>query len=57
MLFGNGDDRDCASVVCSLIADRGARASLGEAGQNRALQYDWSSVVDQVLGVYAEVLS
>ena len=56
-LFGNGDDRDCASVVCSLIADRGARASLGEAGQNRALQYDWSSVVDQVLGVYAEVLS
>lgn len=56
-LFGNGDDRDCAAVVCSLIADRQTRESLGQAGQHRALQYDWSSVVDQVLGVYAEVLS
>ncbi|KAB8296640.1 glycosyl transferase [Bifidobacterium apri] len=56
-LFDNGDESDCAAVVCSLIADREARESLGQAGRNRARQYDWSSVVDRVLGVYAEVLS
>lgn len=56
-LFSNGDAADCASVVCSLLADAERRSALGAAGQQRSFRYDWSTVVDQVLNVYAQVLS
>lgn len=56
-LFENGDGADCARSVCAVLGDSSLRERLRLNGSQRSRQYDWSSVADCVLRVYARALS
>ncbi len=56
-LFQNGDAHDCAETIVELLEDEERRNALAQAGSDRARDFDWSAVVDQVLAVYNEALS
>lgn len=56
-LFANGKGDDCAERVCTILADGEYRKRLQKNGYERSLTYDWGRVTDQVLEVYARVLS
>lgn len=55
VLFRNGSDADLARVLGELVDSSAARENLVEAGERRALRYDWSSVAREVLAVYETV--
>ena len=56
-LFRIGDGADCARVIEGLLLDPNARIALGERGAQRSRAYDWQTVTDRVLEIYARVLS
>ena len=56
-LFTNGDPMDCARAVLELIGQDDTRRDLSRLGQERALDYDWDHVAEQVLEVYAQALA
>ncbi|WP_024464489.1 glycosyltransferase family 4 protein [Bifidobacterium subtile] len=56
-LFENGVGEDCARSVCEVLADSSLRERLRSRGSQRSRQYDWASVADRVLEVYARALS
>ncbi|MBB2954828.1 phosphatidylinositol alpha-mannosyltransferase [Bifidobacterium commune] len=56
-LFANGDVKDCAIKVLSLLNDSEYRERIRQASFTRSKQYDWPTVVDRVLEVYARALS
>src|SRR5215210_525465 len=51
-----GDDTALAGALAELLADRGLRARLGDAGRREAARYDWAPVGDEIAAVYAEVV-
>jgi len=54
-LFSSKDPSALAEAVLSVLADDAARRALVSRGHSRADQYDWDSVVDDVLAVYESV--
>lgn len=56
-LFANGDGDDCAAKVLSLVSDSEYRRHIKQMSFMRSKQYDWPTVVDRVLEVYARALS
>ena len=44
-------------AVQSLLSDQDARQRLGRTARNRAIQYDWTVVTQQVAAIYQKVLS
>ncbi len=54
-LFTTNDPRALAEAVLSVLADDAARRALADRGYRRAEQYDWDTVVDEVLDVYDSV--
>ena len=56
-LFVNRDANDCARRMTELIEDPARRQSLSQAGSIRSRSFDWNTVVDEVLEVYAKALS
>lgn len=56
-LFVNRDANDCARRMTELIEDPARRQSLSQAGSIRSQSFDWNTVVDEVLEVYAKALS
>lgn len=56
-LFSAGDDAQCARRICTLLDDRTQRQQLAQAGSRRSIAFDWDTVTDQVLAVYARALS
>lgn len=56
-LFANRDAGALAQGVLGLLDDAEAREALCHAGKERSHDFDWSTVVDQVLEVYARALS
>ena len=54
-LFTTNDPRSLAEAVLSVLADDAARRALVDRGATRAEQYDWDTVVDEVLDVYDSV--
>ncbi|HEV8024617.1 MAG TPA: glycosyltransferase family 4 protein [Candidatus Nanopelagicales bacterium] len=54
-LFTTNDPRSLADAVLSVLADDAARRALVDRGYARAEQYDWDTVVDEVLDVYDSV--
>lgn len=56
-LFANRDAADCAERICELLADPSLRTRLGKAGLRRSGDFDWETVVDEVLAVYRRALS
>lgn len=56
-LFVNRDAQDCARRICELIENPSRRKTLSEAGLRRSRDFDWNTVVDEVLQVYAKALS
>lgn len=53
--FRNGDSADLARTVIGLLSDDDRRASLVADGHDRAWNFDWSTIADQVLQVYDTV--
>jgi phosphatidyl-myo-inositol alpha-mannosyltransferase len=45
-----------ADAICRLLANPSVRAAMREAGQDKARQYDWPRVAEEVLDYYADVL-
>lgn len=56
-LFENRDAQDCAQAIMTILHDENLRDSLVQAGLKRSIDFDWSTVVDQVLAVYERALS
>ena len=56
-LFANKDGHDCAARICELLADEQRRDRLAKAGLKRSKDFDWETVVDEVLAVYRQALS
>ncbi len=56
-LFANKDGHDCAARICELLADDQRRERLATAGLKRSQDFDWETVVDEVLAVYRQALS
>lgn len=56
-MFVNRDANDCARRMTELIEDPARRQSLSQAGSIRSQSFDWNTVVDEVLEVYAKALS
>ena len=54
-LFTTKDPQSLADAVLSVLADDAARRALVARGHERADQYDWDTVVDDVLAVYESV--
>ena len=54
-LFTTKDPAALADAVLSVLADDAARRALVTRGYARASQYDWDTVVDDVLAVYESV--
>lgn len=48
--------RHLAEALIALAKDPAKRKQMGEAGRQRALEFDWSNVTDQVEAVYTKVL-
>lgn len=57
LLFTNGDGADCARRICQLLDDPSRKEAMRASGAEHSRQYDWGSVTDRVLAVYAHVLS
>ncbi|WP_331270755.1 glycosyltransferase family 4 protein [Bifidobacterium choloepi] len=56
-LFKTADAADCAVTTVNLLDDSVRREALAQAGFERSADFDWSTVVDRVLEVYARALS
>ena len=56
-LFRIGDGVDCARAIKELLLDPNSRIALGERGGECSRAYDWQTVTDRVLEIYARVLS
>lgn len=54
-LFTSKDPQSLADAVLSVLADDPARRALVARAHTRADQYDWDTVVDEVLAVYESV--
>lgn len=54
-LFSCKDSRSLADAVLSVLADDASRRALVARGHERAEEYDWETVVDDVLEVYESV--
>jgi len=54
-LFTAKDPKALADAVLSVLADDAARRALVSRGFPRAAQYDWDTVIDDVLAVYESV--
>jgi phosphatidylinositol alpha-mannosyltransferase len=54
--FPPGDAASLARVLVALIEDPARRALLAQRGRARSLEFAWPRVVDQIEGVYREVL-
>jgi glycogen synthase len=48
--------RHLAEALISLAKDPARRQQMGQAGRERAMQFDWARVTDQVEAVYRQVL-
>jgi len=57
LLFRLGDGVDCSRAVARLLGDSHMRSMVTARGGERARCYDWKTVADRVLGIYARVLS
>ncbi|WP_291526571.1 glycosyltransferase family 4 protein [Bifidobacterium sp. UBA744] len=57
LLFRLGDGVDCSRAVARLLGDSHMRSMVAARGGERARCYDWKTVADRVLGIYARVLS
>lgn len=55
-LFSAGDASALAATITRALNDRVQTSQVAQAGQNRAAQFDWSVVSDQVLRVYQTVI-
>lgn len=55
LLFENGNSVDLARKLNQLISSPDTRQRLALAGSQRALQYDWDRVVQEILRVYETV--
>ncbi|MFT9243228.1 MAG: glycosyltransferase family 4 protein [Bifidobacterium aquikefiri] len=56
-LFRTGEYVDCAHAVEAILDDSARSHELSTEGMCAAFDYDWSSVADQILQVYADVLT
>ena len=56
LMVPRGDIDALAGAISRLIDDETLRLRLGKRGREESLQYDWSRVTEQVLGVYHSVL-
>lgn len=56
LMVPRGDIDALAGAMSRLIDDETLRLRLGKRGREESLQYDWSRVTEQVLGVYHSVL-
>lgn len=56
LMVPRGDIDALAGAIARLIDDETLRLRLGKRGREESLQYDWSRVTEQVLGVYHSVL-
>ncbi|HEX8725356.1 MAG TPA: glycosyltransferase family 4 protein [Gemmatimonadaceae bacterium] len=56
LMVPRGDIDALAGAIARLIDDETLRLRLGRRGREESLQYDWSRVTEQVLGVYHSVL-
>ena len=56
-LFTKGDPMDCARAVLELVSQDDSRRNLSRLGQERAMDYDWDHVAEQILEVYARALA
>jgi phosphatidylinositol alpha-mannosyltransferase len=54
-LFSSKDPQSLADAVLSVLADDAARRALVTRGRTRVNEYDWDTVVDDVLEVYESV--
>lgn len=54
-LFRNGDAEDLVRVVAELLDDSSRRQALASRGEDRATQFDWSTVTSRVEEVYRTV--
>lgn len=54
-LFANEDAASLAEATIALLADPGGRGALVAAGRERVVDFDWETVVDDVLAVYDSV--
>lgn len=54
-LFRNGDAADLTRVVVNLFSDDATRRALAAHGEQRAVQFDWSTVTSRVEEVYRTV--
>lgn len=57
LLFDTGDHRQCARRICLLLDEPARRHALAERGSLRSMDFDWGSVTDRILAVYARALS
>jgi phosphatidylinositol alpha-mannosyltransferase len=55
-MFANEQPDDLARVLVELLRSPERRASLAQAGQQRARIFDWSVVADKILAVYETVI-
>lgn len=57
LLFDTGDDSQCAKMIVRLLNDPLYRERLGQRGSQRSIAFDWNTVTQRVLEVYAQALS
>ena len=55
LLVPGGDAPALAQAMTRLAADAPRRQTLGEAGRERAQQFDWDAIADQYLSIYSTV--
>jgi phosphatidylinositol alpha-mannosyltransferase len=55
-MFANEQPDDLARALVDLLRTPARRATLAEAGQERARIFDWSVVADKILAVYETVI-
>ena len=56
LLYPAGDDQALRDAVLSLRDDRSRLAQMGEAGRRKVLSRDWSSVCEDLVGYYHQVM-
>jgi phosphatidylinositol alpha-mannosyltransferase len=56
LLAAPGDPGALARSLIDVLADPGRRRAMGDAGRQRARQYAWDQVTEQLLALYSEAL-
>jgi phosphatidylinositol alpha-mannosyltransferase len=57
LLVAPEDDRAIAHAIIELLTDSARRAQMGECGNRKAQQYDWSIVAQRVLAYYRDLMA